>query len=101
MGGILDASRLKSFISMELKVSPEDIEALVLGGHGDDMVPMPRFSTVKGISITELLPKRKIESLIERTRHGGAEIVALLKIRQRLLCSGSIRVSDDKSNPPR
>jgi len=79
MGGILDASRLKSFISMELKVSPEDIEALVLGGHGDDMVPMPRFSTVKGISITELLSKRKIESLIERTRNGGAEIVSLLK----------------------
>jgi malate dehydrogenase len=79
MGGILDASRLKSFIAMELKVSPEDIEALVLGGHGDDMVPMPRFSTVKGISITELLPKKKIEALIERTRTGGAEIVGLLK----------------------
>jgi malate dehydrogenase len=79
MGGILDASRLKAFISMELKVSPEDIEALVLGGHGDDMVPMPRFSTVKGVSITELLPKRKIESLIQRTRNGGAEIVSLLK----------------------
>jgi len=79
MGGILDASRLKAFISMELKVSPEDVEALVLGGHGDDMVPMPRFSTVKGVSITELLSKRKIESLIERTRNGGAEIVALLK----------------------
>lgn len=79
MGGILDASRLRAFISMELKVSPEDIEALVLGGHGDDMVPMPRFSTVKGVSITELLSKRKMESLIERTRNGGAEIVSLLK----------------------
>jgi malate dehydrogenase len=79
MGGILDASRLKAFISMELDVSPEDIEALVLGGHGDDMVPLPRFSTVKGIPITELLPKRKIDSLIDRTRNGGAEIVSLLK----------------------
>ncbi|HMK48976.1 MAG TPA: malate dehydrogenase [Thermodesulfovibrionales bacterium] len=79
MGGILDASRLKAFIAMEMGVSPEDVEALVLGGHGDDMVPMPRFSTVKGISITELLPKRKIEALIERTRTGGAEIVGLLK----------------------
>ena len=79
MGGILDASRLKAFISMELDVSPEDVEALVLGGHGDDMVPMPRFSTVKGIAITELLPKKKIEALIERTRTGGAEIVGLLK----------------------
>jgi len=79
MGGILDASRLASFLSWELKVSPEDIEALVLGGHGDDMVPLPRFTTVKGIPLTELLPKRKIEALIERTRKGGAEIVALLK----------------------
>ncbi len=79
MGGILDASRLKAFISMELKVSPEDIDAIVFGGHGDDMVPMPRFSTVKGISITELLSKKKIAALIERTRNGGAEIVALLK----------------------
>lgn len=79
MGGILDASRLAFFLSWELKVSPEDIEALVLGGHGDDMVPLPRFTTVKGIPLTELLPKKKIESLIERTRNGGAEIVALLK----------------------
>ena len=79
MGGILDASRLAAFISEALDVSPEDIETLVLGGHGDDMVPLPRFTTVKGIPLTELLPKKKIESLIERTRNGGAEIVALLK----------------------
>jgi malate dehydrogenase len=79
MGGILDASRLSAFLSEELNVSPEDIETLVLGGHGDDMVPMPRFTTVKGIPLTELLPKRKIDRLIERTRNGGAEIVALLK----------------------
>ncbi len=79
MGGILDAARLRTFISFELKVSPEDVEALVFGGHGDDMVPMPRFSTVKGVSITELMPKKKIEKLIERTRNGGAEIVSLLR----------------------
>jgi malate dehydrogenase len=79
MGGILDASRLAAFLSWELNVSPEDIEAFVLGGHGDDMVPLPRFTTVKGIPLTELLPKKKIASLIERTRNGGAEIVALLK----------------------
>jgi malate dehydrogenase len=79
MGGILDASRLSAFLAWELKVSPEDVEALVLGGHGDDMVPLPRFTTVKGIPLTELFPKRKIDSLIERTRNGGAEIVACLK----------------------
>jgi malate dehydrogenase len=79
MGGILDASRLRAFLSRELHASPEDIEALVLGGHGDDMVPLSRFMTVKGIQITELLSKKKIEALIERTRTGGAEIVSLLK----------------------
>ncbi len=79
MGGILDASRLRAFLSWELYASPEDIEALVLGGHGDDMVPLSRFMTVKGIQITEILPKKKIEALIERTRTGGAEIVSLLK----------------------
>jgi len=79
MGGILDATRFIAFLSWELNVSPEDIEALVFGGHGDDMVPLPRFTTVKGIPVTELLPKKKIELLIERTRNGGAEIVALLK----------------------
>ncbi len=79
MGGILDSARLRTFISLELNVSPEDVEALVLGGHGDDMVPVPRFSTIKGVPITELMPKKRIEKLIERTRNGGAEIVSLLK----------------------
>jgi len=79
MGGVLDAARLRAFLSWELKVSPEDIEAVILGGHGDQMVPMPRFTTVKGIPITELLKKKAIESLIQRTRNGGAEIVSLLK----------------------
>jgi malate dehydrogenase len=79
MGGVLDASRLTSFLAWDLHVSPEDIEATVLGGHGDDMLPLPRFTTVKGIPLTELLPKKKINALIERTRNGGAEIVAFLK----------------------
>jgi malate dehydrogenase len=79
MGGILDASRLAAFLSWELDVSPVDVETLVLGGHGDDMVPLPRFTTVRGIPLKELLPKKKINALMERTRNGGAEIVALLK----------------------
>jgi malate dehydrogenase len=79
MGGILDSCRFKTFISMELGVSPLDIETLVLGGHGLYMLPLVRFTTVKGIPISELLPKEKIEALVQRTREGGAEIVSLLK----------------------
>lgn len=79
MGGILDAARMTAFLAWELGISPEDIEATVLGGHGDDMLPLPRFTTVKGIPLLEMLPKKKIATLIERTRKGGAEIVALLK----------------------
>lgn len=79
MGGILDSARFRTFIAWELGVSPEDVEALVMGGHGDLMVPMPRFTTVKGISITELMPKDRVDALVQRTRQGGAEIVALLK----------------------
>jgi malate dehydrogenase len=79
MGGILDSARFRTFVAWELKVSPEDVEALVLGGHGDLMVPMPRFTTVKGVPITELISEEKISTIVERTRHGGAEIVSLLK----------------------
>ncbi len=79
MGGVLDSARFRTFISLELGISPSDIEALVMGGHGDQMVPMPRFTTVKGVPITEILSAEKIGSLIERTRNGGAEIVAFLK----------------------
>lgn len=79
MGGILDSARFRTFVAWELNISPEDIDALVLGGHGDLMVPMPRFTTVKGVPIIELITADRIESLIERTRHGGAEIVSLLK----------------------
>lgn len=79
MGGVLDSARFRTFVAWELSVSPEDVEALVLGGHGDLMVPMPRFTTVNGVSITELMSKERIDALVERTRHGGAEIVSLLK----------------------
>src|SRR5205814_1577537 len=75
MAGILDSARFRTFISMELKVSVENIHAFVLGGHGDTMVPLPRYSTVAGIPITELLPKETIDRLVQRTRDGGAEIV--------------------------
>jgi malate dehydrogenase len=79
MAGILDTARFRTFIAMELNVSMDNIHAFVLGGHGDAMVPIPRYSTVAGIPIPELLPQDRIDAIIERTRNGGAEIVALLK----------------------
>ncbi len=79
MAGILDSARFRTFIAMELGVSVENVTAFVLGGHGDTMVPLPRYSTVAGIPITELLPRDKIDALVKRTANGGAEIVALLK----------------------
>ncbi|WP_218148892.1 malate dehydrogenase [Thermodesulforhabdus norvegica] len=79
MAGVLDAARFRTFIAMELGVSVEDVTAFVLGGHGDTMVPLPRYSTVAGIPLPELLPPERIEALVERTRNGGAEIVNLLK----------------------
>jgi len=79
MAGVLDSARFRSFIAEELDVSVDNVHAMVLGGHGDTMVPLPRFSTVSGIPITELLPAATIQRLVERTRTGGAEIVALLK----------------------
>lgn len=79
MAGVLDSARFRAFISMELNVSVENIHAFVLGGHGDTMVPLPRYSTVAGIPITELLPKDRIDALVKRTANGGAEIVELLK----------------------
>lgn len=79
MAGILDSARFRAFISMELNVSVESTHAFVLGGHGDTMVPLPRYSTVAGIPITELLSSNRIDALVDRTRNGGAEIVGLLK----------------------
>jgi malate dehydrogenase len=77
--GVLDSTRFRTFIAQELKVSVEDTHAFVLGGHGDSMVPLPRYSTVAGIPITHLLPQETIDRLVQRTRDGGGEIVNLLK----------------------
>ncbi len=79
MAGVLDSARFRAFIAMELNVSVENIHAFVLGGHGDTMVPLPRYSTVAGIPITELISEEKIDALVKRTANGGAEIVSLLK----------------------
>src|SRR3954470_24349929 len=79
MAGVLDSARFRTFIAEELGVSVEDTSAFVLGGHGDTMVPLPRYSTVAGIPITDLLPAERIQALVDRTANGGAEIVALLK----------------------
>ena len=79
MAGVLDSARFRAFIAMELNVSVENTHAFVLGGHGDTMVPLPRYSTVAGIPITELIPKDRIDAIVDRTANGGAEIVKLLK----------------------
>lgn len=79
MAGVLDSARMRHFIAEELNVSVENVTAFVLGGHGDTMVPLPRYSTVAGIPITELIPKERLDEIVKRTANGGAEIVNLLK----------------------
>ena len=79
MAGVLDSARYRFFIAEALGITPNLVHAFVLGGHGDSMVPLPRYSTVNGIPITQLLPKKKIDEINERTKNGGAEIVRLLK----------------------
>ncbi len=79
MAGVLDSSRMSAFVAQEAGVSVENVHSFVLGGHGDDMVPLPRYSTVAGIPLPDLLPKERIDAIVERTRKGGAEIVNLLK----------------------
>ena len=78
MAGVLDSARMRTFIAMELNVSVENVHAFVLGGHGDTMVPLPRYSTVAGIPITELLTKERIDAISKRTAEGGAEITKLV-----------------------
>jgi malate dehydrogenase len=78
MAGVLDSARMRAFIALELNVSVENIHAFVLGGHGDTMVPLPRYSTVAGIPITDLLPKERIDAICKRTADGGAEITKLV-----------------------
>jgi malate dehydrogenase len=79
MAGILDSARFRAFIAMELGVSGADVQAMVLGGHGDSMVPLTRYTTVSGITVTELIPPARLAEIVQRTRDGGAEIVKLLK----------------------
>lgn len=78
MAGVLDTARYRSFLAMELNVSPKDIQAVLMGGHGDTMVPLPRYTTVGGIPVTELIGNEKLNEIIERTKFGGGEIVKLL-----------------------
>ena len=79
MAGVLDSARFRCFIAMELGVSVRDVDAMVLGGHGDDMVPLVRYATVAGIKVEDLIPKDKLDAMVTRTRNGGIEIVNLLK----------------------
>lgn len=92
MAGVLDSARFRAFIAIELNVSVENTHAFVLGGHGDTMVPLPRYSTVAGIPITELMSKDRINALIDRTANGGAEIVSLLKTGSAFFAPASAAV---------
>jgi len=78
MAGVLDTARYRAFLASELNVSPKDIQALLMGGHGDSMVPMPRFTTVAGIPVTELMSRERLEAIIARTKYGGGELVKLM-----------------------
>lgn len=77
--GVLDSIRFRTFLAMELNISPQIIQTMVMGGHGDTMVPLPRYTTISGVPISEFLPQNRIDELVERTRKGGGEIVKLLK----------------------
>ncbi len=89
MAGALDAARMSCFVAMELGISPVDVRATVLGGHGDSMVPLPRFTTVNGIPVTELISSKRVEEIIERTAKGGAEIVGLLQTLSAFYAPGA------------
>lgn len=89
MAGVLDAARFRTFVSRELDCSLVDVDAMVLGGHGDSMVPMPRYTTVSGVPITDLMTPDQIDRLVDRTRKGGAEIVSLLKSGSAFLAPGA------------
>ena len=93
MAGVLDSSRFRTFVALELGVSFKDVTALVLGGHGDDMVPVPRYCTVNGIPITELIPQERINTIIERTKMAGGEIVNLLKTGSAFFSPASSAIS--------
>src|SRR5512139_706535 len=92
MAGILDTARFKAFIAMELGISVEDIQALLLGGHGDEMVPLPRYTTISGIPLSQLLPKEAVDKLVDRARKGGGEIVNLLKSGSAFYAPGAAAI---------
>jgi malate dehydrogenase len=92
MAGVLDAARFRYFIASEVDCSVEDVQAFVLGGHGDEMVPIPRFSTVAGIPLPELMSQEQIDRIVGRTRKGGGEIVALLKTGSAYYCPSAAAV---------
>jgi malate dehydrogenase len=89
MAGILDSSRMRTFVAEELNVSMENVDTMVLGSHGDDMVPLPEYTTVSGIPITQLMSKDRVDAIIDRTRKGGGEIVALLKTGSAFYAPGA------------
>lgn len=92
MAGCLDSARMRSFVAMELGVSMKNVDTMVLGSHGDDMVPLPHYTTVSGIPITKLLPQDRIDAIVDRTRKGGAEIVNLLKTGSAYYAPGASAV---------
>jgi malate dehydrogenase len=89
MAGVLDSTRFRSFLATEMAVSILDVQAMVLGGHGDSMVPLTRYASVGGIPVTELIPKDRLDAIVQRTRDGGAEIVALLKTGSAYFAPGA------------
>ena len=99
MAGVLDSARFRTFIARELDVSVENVTAFVLGGHGDTMVPLPRYSTVAGIPITDLLPADRIQALVTRTANGGRRDRGLPQVGQRLLRAGRLRGGDGRGDP--
>ena len=99
--GVLDTARFRAFLAMELNVSVEDVSAMLLGGHGDTMVPLASCASVGGIPVTNLVAPERLEQIVERTRNGGAEIVSLVEDGQRLLCPGGRHHADDRGHRPR
>ena len=98
MAGVLDSARMATFIAQELKVSVKNVNAFVMGGHGDTMVPMPRYTTVSGIPLPELLSKEKMDAIVKRTANGGAEIVALLKTGSAFYAPSASAGTDGRSD---
>ena len=98
MAGVLDSARMRAFIAAELNVPATDVQAMVLGGHGDTMVPLSRYTTVRGKPVSELMSKERLEAIVKRTRDGGAEIVGLLKTGSAFYAPSASAVDDGGSD---